>query len=55
MVPLIMPSASHDAHASANGVTLQKGHVAPHFDYLDLRNAIALASQDVDGGASDIT
>ena len=40
MVPLIMPSASCDAHASANGITWPKSLVALQFHHLGLRNAM---------------
>ena len=47
-----MLSASCDADAGASGVTYQKSHVAPHFNHVDLRNAMmpfmtASASLDV--------
>ena len=31
-----------DTNASASGIELPKNHVAPHFDCLDLRNAMML-------------
>ena len=35
-----MPLTSPDAVVNKNGITLLKGHVAAHFDYLDLKNTI---------------
>ena len=40
MVPLRMPLVTHDA--SANGGTRPKSHVAPHFNCLNVRNAMKL-------------
>ena len=41
-VLLTMLFASHDADASAKSVKCLKSHVASHFDYLELTNAIVL-------------
>ena len=51
---------SCDANTCANGVNDQKGHAAPHFNYLDLWNAMVplmtpLASCDTDVDTNDIT
>ena len=40
MVPLMMLLASCDTDASANGIKGLKGHVALHFDHLDVRNTM---------------
>ena len=60
MVPLMMPSASHDTDASGNGSHDQKSHVALPFDCHDVRNAmvplmILLASYDVDASTDGVT
>ena len=39
-VPLIIASVSWKVHVNANGVIWQEKHIAPHFDHLDLRNAM---------------
>ena len=50
MMQMQAPNASH----------YQKGHVAPHFDYLDITNVVVplrmpLASHDADAGTKSIT
>ena len=57
---LMMMLMSHDADISTNGVTLPKSHVAPHFDHLDLTNAVKplmmlSASSDTSSSASGVT
>ena len=32
--------ASFDADVGASGIIIPKSHVAPNFDYLDVRNAV---------------
>ena len=59
-IAYIHTSESHDADTGANCITLPKSHVTPHFDYLDLRNAIlplkmSLASQDTDASENCVT
>ena len=59
MTPTPMPVASCVVNADGNGITRQKGHVAPLFNCLNLRNAVAplmmlLASCDPDACAFGI-
>ena len=50
-----MPLVSCDADASINGVTWPKGHVAPHFSCLDVRNAmLPLMMQSASCDTNDI-
>ena len=40
VVPLTMPLASSDVHASPKGIIDQKSHIAPQFDCVELRNRV---------------
>ena len=40
MVSFVIPLASQDADMGSIGITWTKSHVAPHFNHLDLRNAM---------------
>ena len=60
MMPLMMPLASTAGSAGVYGIVDQKGHVAPNFDHLGLRNAtvplmMPSASCDADTSANGIT
>ena len=51
MVPLVISSSSFDA--GTNDVKSPKGHVAPHFDFHNLRNAMMpLKTQSASHGTS---
>ena len=43
----------HQTHCQWHHIT--KSHVAPHFEYLDLRNVIPWASHDADIGTNGVT
>ena len=42
VLPLMMCLASHDTNAGASGITWSKSHVIPHFNHIDLQNAMVL-------------
>ena len=57
---IIHTSESHDNDTEANGITWPNCHAAPHFDHLDVSNAmvpltISFTSHDVDAGANCVT
>ena len=59
VVPLTLPSASHDTNATIKFILWGKSHVTPLFDYLGLTNAVVslmmlFASHDVDAGGNGI-
>ena len=56
MMPLMVPSGSPDANASANGITWPKRSCCTSFHHLDLGNVIVPeASCDAYASANDIT
>ena len=60
MVALMTPLVSCNTNASASDIRWPKGHVAPHFEYLDLKNMILTlmklsASCDANTGANGAT
>ena len=53
------PLLSHDANTSTSGITQPESHIAPHFSYFNIRNAMvplimSVASHAASAGACGV-